>query len=690
MASPFRQPEWTIEEAVLLAQASKSVATNAVDTENIVAALSRRLRCGAESMGLTISQRYRNEEEVRSNLNLATQILENVNTLSPEYFVGSSVGRAVVLMISNHEEFFRLVDIASEKYPIVEKARIDVTNNVVDAPAVVAEPEVEYQPIRKRRPRIGSYSVFQSTSQPQSQKTRPQTNIKKEDAPGKEETEQIPEEKEVTSVSEKETDAPIVSGYQRHLGLIRDVLLKSFPRGFRLNSAIESKRFKAAYKSLHGKNLTFKDESLMSFIQNAGFEYDGKIYLVEKVLPSQILNDIIGFITDTFASNRPYIFYKTIFEKFEDQLNTHQMSVEMLREYLKHSYANKWHFTQSYIARWDWVEVSIKDEVCAYIKDRHEVITLENLIKDLDHLPSEKVEHEWNVNDGSYISNGRNEKFHINAFYIPSQNLQVVERLISSALATSPFITGEALLNELRLNASDIFDNNPMISSLGVRNALAYLLKDKYSFKNNLISSIGDSFDGPSAMVAYCKSKGTFTLDEADAMAEVVGSALNFYLEHISTVAVRVDNSNFVPRNAVSFDTNGIDKVLAILLSGEFLPMQGISNFEAFPSCNEFTWNIRLLESYMLNSSKAFRYIRPKYLSKETITGAIVKIDSEIKTYEELLAYAVGASSIDIDESSASQYLYDIGLIATIRKNGPVKGILQKAKEYRNRLALKK
>ena len=67
-----------------------------------------------------------------------------------------------------------------------------------------------------------------------------------------------------------------------------------------------------------------------------------------------------------------------------------------------------------------------------------------------------------------------------------------------------------------------------------------------------------------------------------------------------------------------------------------------------------------------------------------------MKKSSSLKSYEDVLVQALGEANIPLDESSANDYLYENGFIARRQKNGPVKGLLMKAKECRNRLKQKK
>ncbi len=55
MTSPFLQPAWTIEEAILLVEASENVASGRVEVESVISQLSERLRRGSTSYHILIS-----------------------------------------------------------------------------------------------------------------------------------------------------------------------------------------------------------------------------------------------------------------------------------------------------------------------------------------------------------------------------------------------------------------------------------------------------------------------------------------------------------------------------------------------------------------------------------------------------------------------------------------------------------
>lgn len=711
MAALFKQPEWSIEEVVLLALASEDVAAMKVSLDDAAIALSQRLRCGAELMGVSIGQRYRNNDEVRNNLKLMASMTKMIGYLEDDYFSGSTIGQIALLAKRDRNRFHALADRALEFYPVIvetadavqsaENYDSDENSSSEDYHTqVVAEPAPRLSEqtgvVRKRRPRI--YETHQrynlnkyesdatTTSVLQTEQSYSIEASEKQEFDASAHRTYYPDYAEVIETSKIEPQ----TSYQKYLALIKQVLAQYFKRGFRLNSPIDLKRFRAYYKTMHGKNMQFTDDSLEDYIRRAGFEYDGKIYLTEKVADSHFAEEIRDYIRSVFMHERDYIFYKALYAHFEDEFLDSQIAdVDMLKCWLQVAFAKDFAFTKHYVARSSQVVVSVKEEVETFVRESQSVVNLEQLKNALDFLPLDKVQQEWNSID-EFITNGRNEKFHIDTFLISIDEREKVALLISTYLQDNPFITGDALIDELRMNLPEMFDNNASLSSLGVRNAIAYHLKDRFAFRNNIISDKNDELDGAKAMVAFCRNRGYFTMEDAEGMADVIGSALNVYLEHISKVAIRVNDTDFVPINEIVFDTEGIDKALDIYISGDFAPFISIEHFEAFPACGEYPWNLRLLESYLLTANSRYAYYHSTFLAKGSIAGAIVKKNSSLKSYEDVLVQALGEADIILYESSANDYLYEKGLIARRQKNGPVKGLLMKAKECRNRLTQKK
>lgn len=697
MASPFLQPEWSLEEAVLLVQAGDNIASLSADANIEAAKLSARLRNRPSALGLSFSPRYRNEKEVLLKLKETADLLNLTDSEQEVFSPYTTLEKAAYLFLTNKEKYCSLLEFANEKYPSVsidvsvpalpfEEFQTDTTAKTEE----VAEPIAVLIPKRKKRPRISSYPPVAaqpaySSSREESRSSRQNEQEEQTEVPEMVVTVQ-PQEAEITLDAIEENE-PQMTSYEFYQNLIRQVIVKNFPNGYRVGSHIELKRFRSAYKKLHGKSMKFKDDVLESYIRTIGFEYDGKVYIPEEAMPKQLYEELEEYILSVFRTGRKYIFFKSLYNKFKDKfIDTQIAGEEMLRLYLRSLNHRGWFFNPQFMTYDLDTTVSIFGEVECYMKEQQRIVTIDELKEALGFLPDDRVEQEWGANSSVFVSNGRNEKFHIDFFYISDTQLNGISNLIATALEQSPFMTGDQLLSETRLLFPELFDANSSVSDLGIRNALANRLGNRFSFRHNLISTIKNDYDGPEAIIAFCKSRGYFTLPEVDEVARIIGSSLNSYLEKIAEVSIRVNETDFIPRSSLKFDTEAIDKGLDVFVKGSFSPISSISNFEALPSVSEYPWNSYLLESYLLRESKKYRLLHPRYLAKEGVKGAIVNSESPIKDYDDLLIQAIGEADIAIEEDGCNQYLYDIGLVSSRRKNGQVKNLLTKAKECRNRI----
>lgn len=771
MTSPFLQPAWTIDEAVLLVEASENIVSKTCDTDTEVRKLSERLRKSAELTGLTVSSRYRNEENVRNNLKSMSSMLKMIDFIDEEYLQGSTLGTVALYYRKHPDRYAQLLEKANQTYPvqdeknhveseikvessyenildlsgfnnarkeynaeksssseelsaicketdrtdsldidIINKEKKKIPNDELNQIDTVSEEVSVYHIPRRRRPRIsngtsvkGAEGLAFSTVFPyisskygligqhgvsnSMDESVCEAPVSGKDLDGW--TNISREQNEETGENYKTDILPYESRnnvLNTKLAKIKDILTTRFRRGYRIESALDRKRFREYYKSRFGQSVGASEEVVEGYIRNLGFVYDGKVYIADVILSDDVRNEILRFIIDILSTERDYVYYEYLYEQFRDEIESSITDTEMLRLYLKELNKKDWIFQERYIASSFDVRVSVKDELLRYMQDASEVMELDQVKRYLAYLPQEEIEYEWNHNSDTLISNGPNERFHIEVFYCPKETLNTVASLIETGLKETSFMTNEGLFVDINHSVPELIANNNHISELGIRNALAKLLSRDFSFKNNIISRNQDSFDGPAAILAFCKEKGNFTFEEVEEVSKNIKCAVNFYLDKIYEKFIRVDEHNFVPRTSLNFEVKNTDLALDLFVNKLFTPVREITAFDAFPSCGEYSWNKWILENYLLTSSKKYCLVRPKYLSKESVTGAIVRKDRLIKTYDDLIIQAIANSDIPIEEEAANEYLYEMGIINARRKNGQVKKLLIKAREYRNRI----
>lgn len=482
-------------------------------------------------------------------------------------------------------------------------------------------------------------------------------------------------------------EAEISDGYI--LGQIKEVLCQRFARGFRLNSSIDLKRFRRFYMDYTGREYQKSDECLTTDIDACGIVSENKLYIPERILPNDVKRNITTFIENTFNTCRKYIYYSTIFQHFKDDLLESIIVNEgMLRSYINFYYGDKWFFFKDYMTCSRNVEPNIDAEVMEYMKNQGCVVTEDEVVEALEHLPADNVRRCFNSHPVELVSSGRNQRFHIDLFVASNDELEAVSRIINRTIEQYEFIGHNELFDDIRKEVPSLIENNSALTDYGIRKALSCKFEDKYSFNNAIISKYSNSLSAKDALLSFAKLHDEYSLAEVDALAENLGTVLNYHLETLLEYSVRLNHDVFVNKSQVYFDIDAIDHAIGLWCNNlqPFIPLKSISDFVAFPE-GEFPWTPRLLESFLLTSSRRFKLLRGDYLNKNNICGVVVRNDmaeldnitSSQRPFDTILSLALIREHIPLVKDKALDFLARDGYIVQ-RRYAQIEQVLAKAR----------
>lgn len=198
-------------------------------------------------------------------------------------------------------------------------------------------------------------------------------------------------------------------------------------------------------------------------------------------------------------------------------------------------------------------------------------------------------------------------------------------------------------------------ENNAYLSSLGIRNAVSRKLSQRYSFESAIISPKSSPLDTSGVFRMYAKHHDTFTADEIYQFAREFGSVI--YYDALALESIRVNKDLFVSKEMISFDVDAIDYAISTYFSGEYVLMKDMDSFLVFPGVG-YTWNQFLLESFINGYSNNYKLINNGY-SRSIVPGVIVKKDSRLKEFIDVVAVVLADSNIELKESTALSFLVD-------------------------------
>lgn len=621
MAATINIP-WNEYEAVLLVEACNKVISGEASKSDVIPELSSRLRGRMLSQGVEISETYRNENGIALQLSAMQYIMTNGEIGLPG---GSALfSRMASLFTEDRPSFDMKLNLAQKIYPIVSGQVDGYPTNTESA-----------CPILEDGSKDNVVYVQQSDS----------------DRDG--------------SMSKK----------------IVDVLRSYFSRGFRLNSTIEERRFKQFYENQYSSEFPATLQ-LSMMIPRLGIQHENKVYLPEFMLAADVRDKIQLYIVSHFESS-DYIYYDAILDKFsEDIVDSQIFDKETLKAYLQYYDVYGWSYGTFYISKTNSVSVNQDQDIIDFVLMQGGIVTENEILNAFHYMPKDYVVRCVVRNNRTLISCGRGYRFHIDNYRINDIEKNGIREIIQLSIQSAGYLTTSELVRSVQIKYPSVLSDNTEYGIIGFRNVVSNLYEGKFSFYNNLISSMHSRLDTNQVFEDFCKSKATFTTEEVNQLADDLGTLINF--DAISRYCVRVSESKFVSKDNIVFDVPATDAAIANYCSGEYVTILDINTFVAFPYCS-YRWNNYLLESFVAQYSKQFKLMHSRY-NKDNTIGAIVKRTSAFSDYDEILIDAVANSKVPLNENDVLDYLQEKGYIARRRSDFLSKiSLLDKAAIIRNR-----
>lgn len=458
-----------------------------------------------------------------------------------------------------------------------------------------------------------------------------------------------------------------------------EILTDRFPKGYRITSPLELRKFKKYWEEIHKNPLDSDDETITNCIKSCGIEYDEKIYMPQKMLDSDTKMKLFSYINNSFQEGKKVIYYEALFKEFSDDFLDHCMySSSMLEAYLKHMSDGSYHIDKKFISKDANVSANPYDEIKNCLIQQAIPMEYNEIFTVLSHIPEQKIKTILSQND-EFISNGRGEWFHISIVALSDDELNDIASIIQYSIDDKHFISGHELIDSIKKKYPYIVEQNSLLSDKGLRDAIGYKLRKRFFFRGNIISSKGKAISMTEVFADFCKRKDSFTLDELKVLKQELDTAI--YFEAVYENSLRISKNEFVAKSYAAFKPDETDAVIDRFCEGDYIAIGKIKQFGLFPDAG-FNWNSFLLEHYVAMYSPNYKLVHSNY-NESVCVGGIVKKLSDIDTLDELIIDALAKSGLSLQKEEALQYLCDEGYLARRSYSG-IEQLLIKAKELRN------
>ena len=454
---------------------------------------------------------------------------------------------------------------------------------------------------------------------------------------------------------------------------IAEVLSKHFANGFRVNSPIELKRFRAYAINVLGNESSLPDDKLIDRIKASGNVFDGKVYAVS----SKTKQRIKALCDDYFSSGAIAIFYAELYAKNENWLfEANVISENMLVNILLRLYP-KLNFTFCYFGFTDSSIASVLESEILHVWGKDALQTYDQLAERLWFIPIERIKQSLAANN-DFVRSSKETYSHISKIDISEDECEAVRN------AAQQECDAQGHISIAVLPLGGIIDRNDKLSLPAIHNAVFRIcLSDEYNINGKIVTRKGNKMDALTVVKNYCRTVDKCSLEDLQERSRTLTGEDSplIPMEAGNAVLVRIEKDTYVADKHVCFDVDAIDEAIARFVTGDYLPLKSFTIFSSFPDCMQ-KWNLFLLESYCRRFSRRFRFGTSSANSRNA--GAVIRSDCGL-AYPDIMADAVANSTTPLQDSVVNRFLFESGYTGKSMTEKVVSSITRKAKAMRER-----
>ena len=458
------------------------------------------------------------------------------------------------------------------------------------------------------------------------------------------------------------------------------VLLHRFRNGIRFDS-IDMDIFRETFEDLFGEKNNFDDIELEKRLRLCGVYYKDKLFPEEGIIDSTTKEKLFSYINNSFSSGKQILYYKSIYKEWAD-LFEYCYALEdefMLKAFIEYAAEKgQYYFFPEYMSCEREVKVDHSVEISDFYLSAGRPLSFEEAYAGLSHIAQEIIWKETQCNS-NYQRNEKSHYFHIGIFEVSLSELEKIIELINTRLENEGYAIWSSLFVDITEQLPELIENNPYLSPLGIRNAIAVELKDKYSFDGAVISTHNKSLSMSDVFTLYAKHHAPFSDEDIYAFAKSVETPI--YYDAIADVTIRVNRNQFVLKEEIDFDIEAIDKAIGTYFASDYVLVKDMDSFLVFPSVN-FEWNAFLLESFLRRYSKKY-ILMNNGISLNNVAGVIVVRGSKDYTcFADVCAHILADGSLELKKDVALNYLAEMNLI-TRKSYKDINDVLEQARRIR-------
>ena len=477
----------------------------------------------------------------------------------------------------------------------------------------------------------------------------------------------------------KTRSAELSPGQKKYAAILEKYFSEN---GFRPKNAIDRGRFKKYYAEEYGKAPDDPDELISEILIKIGTEREGRIFPKHDKAQDSLVAEILSEIDAAFDSGASAVYVRAVYERFSDRLGK-ELNIyneDALSELLVSSSNGGFTRSHSHFKR-ERRSSDTPGDILRILKASHSPKTYDEIHDEAWYIPYDKIRSSI-MSLAAVVKAADKTYFYAPNLPVSAEELRQIAELIERELSYRSHITDSELIQLIEEKCPSAALNTESFTRYGLRNSLGYLLREWFSFKGPIITKRDKSIAVKDVYTEFARSHETLQYDELKQLADEMNVVI--YWETVLTEMVRINENEFVRNDLITFDVERIDDILDEVCPEKYAPLKDVGLFLHFPNIG-YKWNSFVLESYLFSHSRRFKLLHASFASSD-VYGAMVRVDSGIGEYRELVVDVLSHSDALSSEKVAFEYLIDFGY----QKRKALSGMDQLLKEAKLKKANKK
>ena len=418
---------------------------------------------------------------------------------------------------------------------------------------------------------------------------------------------------------------------------INTILSEEFPDGLRL-IGMRLRRFRNAYEEHYHEEIEPDDDKLVALLKSVCDFREERIFAGHDAGQNSLLNGIAADVMNTLSAGATCIYPQQLFAKYREAL-ADEMAVytaDALWPLLQSLPGNQLRLVGGLICL-NGKRPNTDADVRSLFRDTHTPLNYAQLQERLWYIPLGDIKYELR-RERSIVNIDMETYFYAPNFPISTHELASLKRAIARRIEDDGYLVAKGLRQLMKECCPSASTDTAGWPDWGIRNVMAYLLRDDFDFKGAIIAAKGSGFDIPEAFRSFCRARERVRVEELkDLCKELDTNAIYWY--PVFEEMVRISGTELVRKDGITFDVEATDRALQQFCPGKYKPIKEFTLFMLLPPVG-VPWNSFLLESYLRHYSRVF-WLNQGNPNEYAAVGAMVRRGSGIHDYRELIVDAL-------------------------------------------------